>query len=60
MEVVIRRAKFELRKAKERDHILNGYLIALDHLDEAYTIDTELANAGDRKRQLNKCRLGPR
>jgi len=35
MEVVIRRAKFELRKAKERDHILNGYLIALDHLDEA-------------------------
>ena len=35
MEVVIRRAKFELRKAKERDHILSGYLIALDHLDEA-------------------------
>ena len=34
MEVVIRRAKFELRKAKERAHILNGYLIALDHLDE--------------------------
>ncbi len=34
MEVVIRRANFELRKAKERAHILNGYLIALDHLDE--------------------------
>src|SRR4028118_741844 len=34
MEVVIRRAKFELRKAQERAHILEGYLIALDHLDE--------------------------
>ncbi len=34
MDVVIRRANFELRKAKERAHILNGYLIALDHLDE--------------------------
>ena len=34
MEVVVRRANFELRKAKERAHILNGYLIALDHLDE--------------------------
>ncbi|HVX26017.1 MAG TPA: DNA gyrase subunit A [Parafilimonas sp.] len=34
MEVVIRRTNFELRKAKERAHILNGYLIAIDHLDE--------------------------
>src|SRR5215471_290213 len=34
MEVIVRRAKFELRKAKEKAHILNGYLIALDHLDE--------------------------
>jgi DNA gyrase subunit A len=34
MEVVIRRAKYELKKAKERAHILQGYLIALDHLDE--------------------------
>ncbi|MFZ1799601.1 MAG: DNA gyrase subunit A [Chitinophagaceae bacterium] len=34
MEVVIRRAKFELRKARERAHILLGYLLALDHLDE--------------------------
>jgi DNA gyrase subunit A len=32
MEVVIRRAKFELRKAEERAHILEGYLKALDHL----------------------------
>lgn len=34
MEVVIRRTKFELRKAEERAHILEGYLKALDHLDE--------------------------
>ena len=33
-EVVIRRTKFELRKAEERLHILEGYLIALDALDE--------------------------
>jgi len=33
-EVVVRRTKYELRKAEERAHILLGYLIALDHLDE--------------------------
>jgi DNA gyrase subunit A len=39
MEVVIRRAQFELRKAQERAHILEGYLIALDHLDEVIAFD---------------------
>jgi DNA gyrase subunit A len=34
MDVVTRRAKFELRKAREKAHVLQGYLIALDHLDE--------------------------
>ena len=33
-EVVVRRTKFDLRKAEERAHILEGLLIALDHLDE--------------------------
>lgn len=37
-EVVIRRAKYELRKAQERAHILLGYLIALDHLDEVIAL----------------------
>jgi DNA gyrase subunit A len=32
-EVVTRRTEFELRKAKERAHVLEGYLIALDNLD---------------------------
>ena len=33
-EVVVRRAKFELSEAQKRAHILEGLLIALDHLDE--------------------------
>jgi DNA gyrase subunit A len=32
-EVVVRRTKYDLRKAEERAHILEGLLIALDHLD---------------------------
>ncbi len=38
MDVVIRRAVFELRKAEERAHILEGYLKALDHLDEVIAL----------------------
>ncbi len=37
-EVVIRRAQFELREAEKRAHILQGYLIALDHLDEVISL----------------------
>ncbi len=33
-EVVLRRTKFELRKAEEKAHILEGLKVALDHLDE--------------------------
>ena len=33
-EVVIRRTKYELAQAEKRAHILEGYLIALDHMDE--------------------------
>ena len=36
-EVIVSRTKFELKKAEERAHILEGYLIALDHLDEVIT-----------------------
>jgi DNA gyrase subunit A len=38
VEVVVRRTKFELRKAEERAHILLGLLIALDHLDEVIAL----------------------
>jgi len=33
LDVIIRRTRFDLRKAEERAHILEGLLIALDHLD---------------------------
>jgi len=35
LEVIVRRSQFELRKAKARAHILEGFKIILDHLDEA-------------------------
>ncbi|WWR15844.1 DNA gyrase subunit A [Lachnospiraceae bacterium JLR.KK008] len=37
-EVVTRRTKYDLNKAEERDHILQGLLIALDHIDEVIRI----------------------
>ncbi|MFN5432626.1 MAG: DNA gyrase subunit A [Cyclobacteriaceae bacterium] len=50
-EVVVRRTKFELDEAEKRAHILEGYLIALDHLDEVITLirnskDPEVAKLG--------------
>ncbi len=38
MEVVIRRTQYELREAQKKAHILQGYLIALDHLDEVIAL----------------------
>jgi DNA gyrase subunit A len=43
-EVVTRRSKYELRKAVDRAHILEGYLIALDNLDEVIAL---IRNADD-------------
>ena len=37
-EVVVRRTQYELREAEKRAHILQGYLIALDHLDEVIAL----------------------
>ncbi len=50
-EVVVRRTKFELNEAEKRAHILEGYLIALDHLDAVIALirnsrDPEIAKAG--------------
>ncbi|EMS33883.1 DNA gyrase subunit A [Mariniradius saccharolyticus AK6] len=50
-EVVVRRTEFELKEAEKRAHILEGYLIALDHLDEVITLirnsrDPETARNG--------------
>mgnify|MGYP000076625385 CR=1 FL=1 len=51
LEVVVRRTRYELRKAEERAHILEGLLIALDHLDEVIALirasrDAEEARGG--------------
>lgn len=51
LEVIVRRTKYELRKAQERAHILEGLLIALDHLDEVIKLiraskDAEEAREG--------------
>ena len=50
-EVIVRRTKFELAEAEKRAHILEGYLIALDHLDEVIALirnspDPETAKEG--------------
>ena len=50
-EVILRRSRFELRKAKERAHILEGLVKALDHLDAVIKLirdskDPETAKAG--------------
>jgi len=50
-EVVTRRTKFDLNKAEERDHILQGLLIALDNIDEVISIirgsqNTQIAKEG--------------
>jgi DNA gyrase subunit A len=57
MEVVIRRAKFELRKAEERAHVLEGYLKALDHLDEVIALIRASRTPDEAKESLiNKSR----
>jgi len=50
-EVIVRRTKYELRRSEERAHILEGYLIAMDNLDEVIALirgsrDPEAARIG--------------
>src|SRR3954447_830823 len=50
-EIVTRRSKYELRKAEDRAHVLQGYLIALDNLDAVIALirgadDTDTAREG--------------
>ena len=53
-EVVTRRTKYELNKAEERAHILQGLLIALDHIDEVIQIIRSSANVQEAKAELMK------
>jgi len=52
VDVVRRRTAFLLAKARDREHILEGYLTALDHLDNVITIIRASANRGDARENL--------
>ena len=54
-DVVRRRTQYDLNKAEERAHILQGLLIALDHIDEVIRIIRGSANVADAKNQLMEC-----
>ncbi len=51
-EVVTRRTRFDLNKAEERAHILEGYLIALDNIDEVIKIIRASKTTQDAKNSL--------
>lgn len=51
-DVVTRRTKYELNKAEERAHILEGLLIAQDHIDEVIKIIREASNIQAAKAEL--------
>jgi len=52
VDVVRRRTAFLLQKAKDREHILEGYLTALDHLDNVIVIIRGSANRADARENL--------
>ena len=51
-EVVTRRTQYDLKKAEERDHILQGLLIALDNIDEVISIIRSSKNTAEAKTRL--------
>jgi len=51
-EIVTRRTRFELRKAEERAHVLEGYRIALDHIDEIIQLIRNAESDQQAKSQL--------
>jgi DNA gyrase subunit A len=52
VDVVRRRTLYLLNKARDREHILEGYLTALDHLDNVIAIIRGSANRGDARENL--------
>jgi DNA gyrase subunit A len=51
-EVVTRRTRYDLKKAEERDHIIQGLLIALDNIDEVIKIIRGSADVATAKAEL--------
>jgi DNA gyrase subunit A len=54
VDVVTRRARFDLRVAEERDHIVQGLLIALDHIDEVIKIIRASSDTAEAREKLMK------
>jgi DNA gyrase subunit A len=54
IDVVRRRTQYDLRKAEEREHILLGYQIALDHLDEVIRIIRGSASRANARENLHE------
>jgi DNA gyrase subunit A len=54
VEVVTRRSRYDLRKAEERDHIVQGLLVALQHIDEVIKIIRGSANSEEAREKLMK------
>lgn len=52
VEVIRRRTEFDLKKARERDHILRGLVIALDNIDEVVEIMKTSKNIPEGKQRL--------
>jgi DNA gyrase subunit A len=52
-EIVIRRTRYELHKAEERAHLLEGLKIALDHLDEVVALIRESKTPPEAKERLS-------
>ena len=53
-EVVVRRTTFELKKAEERAHILEGMIIASDNIDEVIALIKASSNADEARQKLIK------
>ncbi len=51
-EVITRRTRYDLRKAEERAHILEGYIIALDNIDEVIAIIKSSEDDAEAKQRL--------
>ena len=53
-EVVVRRTKFELKKAEDRSHILEGLIIASDNIDKVIALIRSSSNADEAREKLIK------
>jgi len=54
VEVIVKRSEYELAEAKARAHILEGYLIALDHIDEVIAVIKKSKDEPEAKEKLMK------